>query len=310
MPIPLNELLYRHRLAAPASWLALAVLAGCLIWIASKLLWLGLEWRQPLPEPLPQMVSVTRDNAPPASLSRWHLFGNSVPLQDNRAIAANAPESQLNLTLLGVWAGRDPRIGRAIIADAAGVETGYSVGAEVAPGVLLDQVLRDRVVLTRAGAAEVLLLAREGTPAANAAGASTTTRPSAAGTTAIGTTGPISFGATPVTGVPQLPLQGVDMEAVRKQLGADPRDMAMNITATPVMENGKFVGVRLFSAKYAGALAKLGMQADEVVTSVNGVEVNDPGRIASVISGLSTGGRLSVAVRRNGKIENLHVDLN
>jgi general secretion pathway protein C len=311
MTIPLHELPFRHRLASPAAWLVLITLLAALVWIASKLLWLALDWNQPLPEPLPLMQ--TSAPAPPAaSLSRWHLFGNAAPLQDNRALASNAPETQLQLTLLGVWAGRDPRIGRAMIADAAGVETGFKVGAEVAPGVVLDQVLKDRVVLSRGGASEVLMLSREprtATTGTSAAGNSSTMPRSGASAAPAGAAigMPIPGG---VMGVPQLPMQGVDMEAVRKSLGADPRDLAQNVTATPVMENGKFVGVRLFSAKYAGSLAKLGLQPEDVVTQVNGVDVSDPGRIAGVLNNLSSGGRLSVAVRRNGKIENLNVDLN
>ncbi len=313
MPIPLHELPFRHRLASPLAWLVLLALLVLLMWIASKLLWLALDWNQPLPEALPFAAS-TAPAAPSASLSRWHLFGNATPLQDNRALASNAPETQLQLTLLGVWAGRDPRIGRAIIADAAGVETGFKVGAEVAPGVVLDQVLKDRVVLSRSGAAEVLMLSREARTATAATGS--TGGAQSGPRTGTAATNPNSGGAIGmpipggVMGVPQLPMQGVDMEAVRKSLGADPRDLAQNVTATPVMENGKFVGVRLFSAKYAASLAKLGLQPEDVVTQVNGIDVSDPGRIAGALNNLSSGGRLNVAVRRDGKIQNLTVDLN
>ncbi len=312
MPSRLTELLYRHRLSTPVSWVALALGAALLIWIASKLVWLLLQWSEPLPEQLPQMAS-TAATVPAASLSKWHLFGNAAPLEDNRALAANAPATQLQLTLLGVWAGKDPKRGRAIIADAAGVETSLAVGREVAPGVILDQVLPDRVVLSRGGTAEVLLLARDRVPASSNVGASTSTsKPSfVAGGGVLTPSGPL--GITLPDGAisaPNLPLQGIDMEAVRKQLGADPHDLAQNMTATPVMENGKFVGVRLFSAKYPAALAKLGLQVDDVVTSVNGVDVSDPARIAGVVANLQNARSLSVAVRRNGKTENLSVDLN
>jgi general secretion pathway protein C len=310
----LTELLYRHRLSPPLSWVALAVVAALLIWIATQLVWLLLQWNEPLPEALPQMPTATRQNAPAPSLSKWHLFGNAEVLEDGRNLAADAPATQLQLTLLGVWAGKDPKRGRAIIADAAGMEMSLSVGREVAPGVILDQVLKDRVVLSRGGASEVLLLARERIAPASGSAASTTvnSKPGfVAGSGVLTPSGPM--GITLPEGAisaPNLPMQGIDMEAVRKQLGADPRDLAQSMTATPVMENGKFVGVRLFSSKYPGALAKLGLQGDDVVTSVNGVDVSDPARIASVVANLQNARSLSVAVRRNGKTENLSVDLN
>jgi general secretion pathway protein C len=307
----LTELLYRHRLSSPVSWLALAAITALGIWIASKLVWLLLQWNEPLPEPLPNLAPAQR-TAPAASLSKWHLFGNAAPLEDHRALA-NAPATQLDLKLLGVWAGRDPRRGRAIIADAAGVESSVAVGREVVPGVVLDQVLRDRVVLLRGGAPEVLHLSRDAAvsttaPAAPrpAAGPAGFVNPAVvAPTAAINASSP----SGPV-GAPNLPLQGVDMEAVRRQIGADPYDLAQNLTTLPVMENGKLVGVRLFSSKYAGTLAKLGLQGDDVVTSVNGVDVGDPARIAGVIANLQNTRSLSVTVRRNGKTENLSVDLN
>lgn len=144
----LNELMYRHRLAAPASWLALLGVVLLLIWVASKWTWLFWQWQEPLPEAVPGMVQNVTPTVPAASLSKWHLFGNAEPLQDNRALA-NAPNTQLQLSLLGVWAGKDPKVGRAMIANAEGVESSVATGREVVPGVILDQVLRDRVVLTR-----------------------------------------------------------------------------------------------------------------------------------------------------------------
>jgi general secretion pathway protein C len=310
----LTELLYRHRLSSPLSWVALAVAAALLIWIATQLVWLLLQWNEPLPEALPQVATASRQNTPPPSLAKWHLFGNAAPLEDGRNLAADAPATQLQLTLLGVWAGKDPRRGRAIIADAAGVETSLSVGREVAPGVILDQVLKDRVVLSRGGSSEVLMLARERIAPAAASTGSTGAGSKPGYTANAGVLTPSGpMGVTLPEGAisaPHLPMQGIDMEAVRKQLGADPRDLAQSMTATPVMENGKFVGVRLFSSKYPGALAKLGLQGDDVVTSVNGVDVSDPARIASVVANLQNARSLNVAVRRDGKTQNLSVDLN
>jgi general secretion pathway protein C len=310
----LTEMLYRHRLSSPLSWVALALAAALLIWIATQLAWLLLQWNEPLPEALPQMSSTATPTAPPASLAKWHLFGNAAVLEDGRNLAADAPATQLQLTLLGVWAGRDPKFGRAIIADAAGVEKSLSVGREVAPGVILDQVLKDRVVLSRGGANEVLLLAREriAAPGASSPANAVNAKPGFIAATGVVTpSGPMAITVPDgAISAPNLPLQGIDMEAVRKQLGADPHDLAQSMTATPVMENGKFVGVRLFSSKYPGALAKLGLQGDDVVTAVNGVDVSDPARIASVVANLQNARSLTVAVRRGGKTQNLSVDLN
>jgi len=309
-----TDALSRHRLSAPISWLLLAGLLALMIWIVIELLWLVLRWQQPLPEALPRSaVPTTTLASNPVALSKWHLFGSALTLADPRAALANAPQSSLQLRLLLVWSGRDPKQGRAILADANGVEQSLRVGAEVAPGVVLDQVLADRVVLSRGGVLEVLTMTRERAPNTRSAPSAAAPKAgfAAAGAGLVMPAGRLlSTAEMGQIGVPNVPMIGVDLEAVRKQLGVDPMELARQITALPVMENGKMVGVRLNAGAQSAALARLGLQPEDVVTSINGVQVTDPGRIAGVLANLPQTRRLSVAVRRNGKTENLAVDLN
>ncbi len=308
----------RRAWSVPLYWALLVALAGLLLWLAARLLWLLLGWSAPLPEPLPYAPIADAGTAPPA-LSAWHLFGNASPLTDNRSLAASAPTSTLDLTLVLVWAGRDPRRGMAILRDGEGAEHNYRVGQEVAAGVRLDSVLPDRVLLSRAGAIEVLPLLRAGDDVGAAAGGAagsgsrtgTAGKPGfVSGNGVVSTTGPmLGTAAMGQVGAPNVPMAGIDLEAVRKQLGADPLELARTITPLPVMENGKLVGVRLHAGANQAVLSRLGLQADDIVTSVNGVALTDPSRIAGVVAGLGQSGKLSVNVRRNGKIETLSLDL-
>jgi len=306
----------RRAWSVPLYWALLVALAGMLLWLAARLLWLLLGWSAPLPEPLPYAPIADAGTAPPAlsALSAWHLFGNASPLTDNRSLAASAPTSTLDLTLVLVWAGRDPRRNMAIVRDAEGNEHNFRVGQEVAPGVRLDQVLPDRVLLSRGGVIEVLPLVREGAGASSTATASaprSASKPGfATGGGVVSVPGPmISTATMGQVGAPNVPMAGIDLEAVRKQLGADPLELARTITPLPVMENGKLVGVRLHAGANQAVLSRLGLQADDIVTSVNGVALTDPSRIAGVVAGLGQSGKLSVNVRRNGKIETLSLDL-
>ncbi|MBK7144367.1 MAG: PDZ domain-containing protein [Xanthomonadales bacterium] len=99
------------------------------------------------------------------------------------------------------------------------------------------------------------------------------------------------------------------MDKVKQQLGVDPAELANQITPMPVMEDGKFVGVRLNGGQHAAALNQLGLQPEDIVTAVNGVSVTDPSRIGPAISALSTAARIEVTVRRNGKPQTLTVDI-
>lgn len=307
-----SDLLHRHRLSLPISWALIVMMTGVLIWIATQLLWLGLRWNQPLPEALALAGMDNLSAPPPSSLSGWHLFGNSAPIADNRALAVTR-ESDLQLRLLLVWAATDPKQGYAVIADVDGIEHSLRVGREIVPGVILDQVLRDRVVLSRNGALEVLSLPRDNTvpPKTTTPQSPVDKNSFVTGSGVTVATGNINsslpLGAI---GAPNLPMQGVDLEAVRKKLGVDPVELAQNISALPVMESGKMVGVRLSAGAQSAVLAKLGLQPDDVVTAVNGVDVTDPARISGVIASLPQTRQISVVVRRNGKSETLAVDLN
>lgn len=307
----------RHPWSKPLAAVINALLLAALVYLLTRFLWLALDWNAPLPSAEPMAVTESIQ-APPPSLARWHLFGTAAVMADPRALA-NAPETSLPIDLRGVLAGEDPKRGRAFIVDASG-ERGYSVGQEVAPGVTLDAVYPDRVALSRGGAIEVLKLrnaeAAPTAPGTTAPAASPRTGaspfnppPAATARTGSGAMVPNNnamFG--PVT-APNLPMAGVDLEKVKQQLGVDPAVLANQITPLPVMENGKFVGVRLNGGQHAAALQKLGLQPQDIVTAVNGVSVTDPSRIGPAISSLSSASRIEVTVMRNGKPQTLTVDI-
>lgn len=303
----------RHPFAKPSAALVNLALAAVLVFLLSRFLWLALDWNAPLPSGGSAEIAAPT-SAPPPSLSRWHLFGNAAMPLDPRALA-NAPESSLPIDLRGVLAGEDPKLGRAFIVDANG-ERSFRVGDEVAPGVLLDAVYPDRVALSRSGAIEVLKLrggdnALPPTAPPNAGPgmavspfASNASRPVASNNNA-----PIDLTKFGSVTAQNLPMAGVNMEQVKQTLGVDPVTLANQITPMPVMENGKFVGVRLNGGQHAAVLTKLGLQPEDVVTAINGVPVTDPSRIGPAVAALSQASRIEVSVRRDGKMQNLVVDI-
>ncbi len=315
MPAIISDLV-RHPFSKPAAALVNALLLAALVWLLTRFLWLALDWNAPLPTGGGALLPTAPTVAPAPSLSRWHLFGNAAPLLDTRALA-NAPETSLPIDLRGVLAGEDPKQGRAIIVDANG-ERGINVGQEVASGVLLDAVYPDRIALSRGGSIEVLKLrGAESAPAASATAPSqASTRaatpfslPSATKTPTPSSNATIDRNQFGMVTAPNLPMVGIDMEAVKQQLGVDPAVLANQINPMPVMENGKFVGVRLNGGQHAAVLSKLGLQPEDVVTAVNGVSVTDPSRIGPAISALSQASRIEVQVQRNGKTEILVVEI-
>ena len=86
-------------------------------------------------------------------ISELHLFGITGAEKPivKQAADTKAPETDLQLTLHGVFAEDDPEAGAAIIGKAGSTQNYYQVGAEIMAGVKLQAVYQDRVVLSRGG---------------------------------------------------------------------------------------------------------------------------------------------------------------
>lgn len=298
-----------------AVWLAkvgIAAAAAGILWILLQLLWLGLGWSAPLPEPIAPPPVAQGQKSSTTSLAAWHLFGNAKLLNDPRAQAQLAPTTTLNVTLTGVLASSNPRAGVAFIAGGNGEPQKIRVGEEIQAGVVLDQVYPDRVILSRGGSLESLPL-REGS--GSPTGGSSSGNRTLATNPSVPQANPNSNFMAQVgqiqgpVGVPNLPAQGIDLEAVRKQYQIDPMALARAITPLPVMENGQFVGIRLQAGPQQAMLEKLGLQADDIVTAVNGQEISDPSRIQGIVAGLGNAQSVSIQVRRNGKTQTLNLNV-
>lgn len=238
--------------------------------------------------------------APPQeSLARWHVFGSGTPVADPREQAATAPDTDQDLKLVGLFAEDDPATGVAFIADAAGVQAAYRVGAELPGGSRLRGVFSDRVLLDRNGRQESLRIEIE--PAAGLAGAAHTGTPTPMGTA-------IPSGIAPMA--PSIPgAANVDWAEVQKRTGMDPAELAKQVRVLPVIENGAVVGMRVSGGTATPMIAKLGLQPDDIVTAVNGISVRDVGRAQEVMASVRDAQSVSVTVRRDGKEQTLNVDL-
>jgi general secretion pathway protein C len=307
MPEALPDLLTRHRLARPLATLTIAALAALLLLVAARLVWLVVDAATaPPPATPPPAVAPPPARADAGALERWHLFGNAAPGGDPRTLAS-APDTDLELELRGVFAGDDPKLGHAIIADAGGDERGYAVGAELPGGALLDAVYADRVILTRGGVRETLRLSQR-----EPSGAAPAPMHTARNTNLGGAPAPLpgaTAAATPFVNSVIAPMPGVDWNAATTKLGVDPAQLARQVNALPVIEQGRFVGVRLVAGADVPLLARLGLRPDDVVTAVNGIPLDSPARAQQVASSLVGAQSATVTVRRGGKSQNLSVSL-
>src|SRR5882672_1912801 len=136
-----------HR-AMPAAATGAALLALC--WGLAQGTWRVLQ---------PASPAVARTGgaelADLRSLANANLFGRAAPARAPAAEASVAP-SNLNMTLTGVVVRAFG--GCALVIVQGQPESAYCAGEEIIPGVRLDAVQRDRMVVLRNGAREAVLM--------------------------------------------------------------------------------------------------------------------------------------------------------
>ncbi|WP_084393913.1 type II secretion system protein N [Henriciella pelagia] len=109
------------------------------------------------PRPLPSPISQSSDSAVRSDLS---LLVTTNPFEANSSeveTAPDAPETQLNLKLVALFMSTGDSGGSATIVTPNGETTRYELGNEILPGVILERILSDRVIISRNGAEETLM---------------------------------------------------------------------------------------------------------------------------------------------------------
>ena len=137
----------------------LLVNAGLLVfflWLLSRWTWSFFPVPQGVQPRVPPAQSSTGDRV--AAIGKARLFGNAAEP------AAPAGLTALNFRLLGVFAARRQDGMAAVINTGEPKNKAVRVGEEVAPGIVLDTVFSDHVLLRRHGVTERLNLESKGKP--------------------------------------------------------------------------------------------------------------------------------------------------
>lgn len=140
-------------LATPRFYTALLILLAVLLVVqAIRLVWLVVTPLGPVGDWQSAQVQVL---SPQSRVSLFHSFDpfyRSAPSQSANIVTS------LQLTLYGIRMNAGSGLGSAILAGPDGVQESYPVGAEIMPGVKLDAVHFDHVVIDRSGVKESLYL--------------------------------------------------------------------------------------------------------------------------------------------------------
>ncbi|MDP6675094.1 MAG: type II secretion system protein GspC [Gammaproteobacteria bacterium] len=210
-----------------------------------------------------------------------HLFGtaNVEPPPVIVEETDDAPDTRLNLKLRATVSADNQTIAHAIIADGSGKEKVYFVSDSIPGGAALHRVHPDRIILNRGGVLEALRLPKEFT----------------------GKSSSVSRRSTPTRAAKPATIQNL--------ITANATTFTEIIRPQPFMPNGQLKGYRVFPGRNRQQFIALGLRPGDLVTAINGVALNNPAQGMEIFRSLSDSTQVTVTVERNGKSQDISLDI-
>ena len=255
-------------------------------------------------------TSTASSNAPGyAGITNSHLFGIAKnetvkPVIAPVPTAQEAPDTQLRLTLKGVVASADMMDAWAIVADGTSNEDSYGIDEPLPGGAILKEIYSDRIILLHNGRLETLRLPKHDLKGRNVARSTKSRRTSSRRNTK--RTSSSSRG-----NVNRLSSQATQtLKDYKDKLLNDPQSVMNSVRAEPYRQAGKLKGYRIFPGRDKQLFGQIGLEPGDIVTSVNGIELDSPLKGLEIMQQLSDTSNVSVNVLRNGVSQTFESSLN
>ncbi|MGB2074286.1 MAG: type II secretion system protein N [Henriciella sp.] len=188
----------------------------------------------------------------------------------NVEITPSAPQTNLNISLSGVFMSTGGRGGSAIIRTANGRNQSFGVGDTVLPGVIVDRVLADRVILQRNGAPEALMLSgRED--------------------------------GLRVIGDPEMQAGragSVVTSSITEGRVSNATELLSAVSYTAIDRDGGVYGLRMWPSGSSDVMMRAGFLPGDIVLTIDG-QTPVAENFANLLSGLEGAGSVMVEVERN-----------
>lgn len=308
-----------HAMAQPAHARRLRQVLLCLLAVwgmlaLTRLLWALVPAAEPSVTAPPRVINPVSAGhasaaAAPVDINRmvaWHLFGEAgavapvvaapeatAQANSRAGIEDGAQQTRLQLKLNGIVASTDDGLGHAII-EYQNQQAVYAVEDKlpVAGQVKLAKVMPQQVVLDNGGTYELLVLFDE---------------------SSLGTAAP----AMPTVAPPaseQIDKRS-DTEATslaqsyRERLYQNPQSLADVVNISAVREGPALLGYRLSPGKDQEQFTKLGFKAGDLVTSVNGISLDNPANTMVLYNTMRDAGEVVFELQRADQPLTLSVNL-
>ena len=297
-PNPQSLVVYLNQHQKQLHTIVVVLLSLYLIAFAAKLVW------RIIPEPqLSATPTVSR--APVISSSsgqngvnitkiqQLNLFGNAAakPAEPVAEVTA-APETRLNQTLTGVVASSEQEAGTAIIEN-RGSQAVYGLGEKIeGTNATLQKVYNDRVIIKNGVRNETLMLDGIDYDEANRRREmQARNRPE-----------PEELEEDTV----ELSDEALEATAALRERPANFTDF---ISISPKTEEGQLIGYQVSPGKEPELFKSAGLQAGDVITQINGLDLTDLQQSQEALSELRNAQTIELTIIRDGSLTTLYLDL-
>ena len=233
------------------------------------------------------------------TMTGWNLFGTedskvvaaeqaallaeqaAAEESDSEGIEKGAKETNLKLRLQGLVFSDSKEHGRAMI-EHQGEQAQYAVDDKLplSRRVTVAKIMSDRVVLNNSGKYELLVLfdGQDVGVAAMASAPAVEKKPKKV-----------------VRGDKQLTEMA---ESYRDRLYSNPQSLAEVVKISAMRVDGRLQGYRVSPGKDKDQFTALGFESNDIVTAVNGIELDDPGKAMELYRVMRSATEASFSVRR------------
>jgi general secretion pathway protein C len=254
----------------------------------------------------PQTIAGRNHPAPMSvrDIIESNLFGDAIG-SAARTLDDHPPDTRLRLTLEGVFRADNADQSAAIVAEQGRPGQLYAIGESLPGNAVLTEVFEDRIVFRRGANFETLRFSEE-TPllrgsgpieAASSSGQPTLTQQSNL-RSAHQTARPSARGASS-NATPNRPLDEVVAD-YRDRLESDPEGTLNNLGLQPIA-TGAAKGYRLGNLAQSPYLSQTGLQAGDIILSVNGNPVGNIAQDQMQIDNIMAQGSARLEVQRGDR---------
>ena len=274
--------------------------------LANGILFALEHWDDKVPVSIvaPAGNAVESPRKPASSIARLNLFGDVQ--QSNVVVAAEAPETRLNLELQGVFIATVTADSTAIVAERGKDGELFSIGDRLPGNAVLEAVLNDHILLKRGGQIEKLMFSDSNIRQQFSANETGSPEP------AVELNNPASRLSqirqriadrqrTPRTAVAQ---PGANLKnfvnEYRDRLESDPAGLLSELGVSAVSE-GEASGYRISDELPSQKMLQAGLQEGDMILSVNGTPVGDVRSDSALIDQAMEQRRVRVEIQRDDR---------